>query len=359
MGKQKTTNNCAQQPSSNRPTKTAQCKNNYTRGTRARYRGAASNSATKASPPGRQHSAALAEQSSHHLNKKFGKARTKITQESANRGNPMHCEQWHSLNTQARTAARAVTKPSADAVRKDRVNCNTTVLVTHLKRQCTKWLSLLFHWSDMPVIPRQQKPGGWENQEHSSTAIVPAPERCTPNPAEPLHPTWILLHAPHMQHGCLRTCFLLALSEDICVGLTVISTRLARKELGTSHRGIHCTKAHRTAKHDIRTHTRTHAHAHAHAHTHTHTHSTYTHRQRLSRRSQIRPDYPSLKAYRKAFAAQLKTPASSSKPNRSKGDNPNTRGMRRFAPQATICAYITPRRLTCKRSAPHNARTNR
>ena len=59
-------------------------------------------------------------------------------------------------------------------------------------------------------------------------------------------------------------------------------------------------------------------------------------------------------AYRKPFAAQLKTPVSSSKRNKSKSNDTKTRGMRCFAPHTTTCSYITPRRLERNRSAPHN-----
>ena len=48
------------------------------------------------------------------LTYKGGRAGTKFAQESAIRGNLLHGEQWHSLNTQAITASKSC-KPSANA----------------------------------------------------------------------------------------------------------------------------------------------------------------------------------------------------------------------------------------------------
>ena len=49
-------------------------------------------------------------------------------------------------------------------------------------------------------------------------------------------------------------------------------------------------------------------------------------------------------------------PALSSKLDRSKSNNTYTRGMRRFAPQATSFSYIKPRCFKCNTSVPHNPR---
>ena len=93
-------------------------------------------------------------------------------------------------------------------------------------------------------------------------------------------------------------------------------------------------------------------------------------------RSQIRPAHPTPKEINFQEAnrggggavAQLQAspqetvcctaenPALSSKLDRSKSNNTYTRGMRRFAPQATSFSYIKPRCFKCNTSVPHNPR---